>query len=166
MSSVATYAYTNSVTYVADNILRSLKEIIRLSGLSPEHFVSEWASNTRAVTTWLGSGDLRKVVLEVFHPSTNALIIRWDIDIVYAWSGGDGSFWADTDQLSYAIKKAGVVPSEAKYALLLDTKPGRPHVDGWGSHPYRSTDGMVRQSLGSTIEHYGLGAATAYWRKS
>lgn len=37
MSTVATYSYTHSVTYVTDNILKSLKDIILLSGLDPEH---------------------------------------------------------------------------------------------------------------------------------
>lgn len=36
MSTVATYSYTHSVTYVTDNILKSLKDIILLSGLDPE----------------------------------------------------------------------------------------------------------------------------------
>ena len=35
MSTVATYSYTHSVTYVTDNILKSLKDIILLSGLDP-----------------------------------------------------------------------------------------------------------------------------------
>lgn len=164
MSTVATYSYTHSVTYVADNILKSLKDIIRLSGLDPARFVDDWAANLRAIRTWLESGHLERVVLEIFHPSTNALITRWDIDIVYSWSSGDGTFWTDTDQLRYHILKAGVLPSLAKYDLLLSTKPGRPNVDGWGKGSYRSTDGMVRQSLGSTVEHNGLGAQAGYWR--
>lgn len=164
MSSVATYSYTHSVTYVADNILKSLKDIIRLSGMSPEAFAGSWDSNLRAVKAWLDSGHLEKVILEVFDPNTNKLITRWDIDVVYSWGGGDGSFWTDTEQIKYAIRKAGVAPSQAKYELLLHTKPGRPDVDGWGRGEYRSTDGMVRQSLGTTVEHSGLGANTSYWR--
>lgn len=42
MSAVAVYSYTQSVTYVADNILKSLKDIIRLSGLNPNKLVGEW----------------------------------------------------------------------------------------------------------------------------
>lgn len=164
MSAVATYSYTHSVTYVADNILKSLKDIIRLSGLDPSDFVGGWASNLNAVKTWLDSGHLEKIVLEIYNPSTDALIIRWDIEVVYSWASGDGSFWTDTEQLKYAIRKAGVLPSQAKYSLLMKTKPGRPDVSGWGTGTYRSTDGMVKQSLGSTVEHSGLGAQTAYWR--
>ena len=35
MTSVAVNTYTHSVTYVADNILKSMKDIVRLSGLDP-----------------------------------------------------------------------------------------------------------------------------------
>lgn len=166
MSSVTVYSYTHSVTYVADNILKSLKDIVRLSGLDPTKLVDGWDSNMRALRTWLDTGDLRKIVLEIFDSQTDALITRWDIDIVYSWSSGDGSFWTDTDQLKYAIKKAGIASGQASYRLLMDNKPGRPDVQGWSSATYRSTDGMVRQSLGSTIEHSGLGGSAAYWRKT
>lgn len=165
MTGVATYSYTHSVTYVADNILKSLKDIIRLSGLDPASFVTDWATYQRGIRTWLESGHLERVVLEIFHPSTNALITRWDIDIAYTWSSGDGTFWTDTDQLKYQILKAGVLPLFAKYDLLLTTKPGRPDVDGWGNGVFRSTEGMVKQSLGLTVEHSGLGAQAGYWRQ-
>ena len=105
-------------------------------------------------------------MLEIYNPKDNSLIVRWDIDVVYNWSSGDGSFWTDTTQLKYHILKAGVAPRDARYDLLLHTKPGRPDVPGWSRGSYRSTAGMVRQSLGSTIEHYGLGATAAYWRKA
>ncbi len=35
MTSVGVNTYTHSVTYVADNIMKSFKDIIRLSGLDP-----------------------------------------------------------------------------------------------------------------------------------
>lgn len=164
MTSVAVNTYTHSVTYVADNILKSFKDIIRLSGLDPAKFADNWDSNMRAIKTWLGTGDLEKVVLEVFDPRTGDLIVRWDIDIVYGWSG-DGNFWTDTEQLKYHIRKAGVAPADASYDILLHTKPGRPDVQGWGKGAYRSTESFVRHSLGTTVEHSGLGGNAAYWRK-
>lgn len=165
MSAVATYSRTHSVTYVTDNVLKSLKDIIRLSGLNPDRFVANWESNQRAVKTWLESEHLHKVTLEIYNPNTDQLVTRWDIDVVYSWSAdGDGSFWTDTDQLRYAITKSGVLPSSALYDLRLYTKDGAPKVEGWGPVAARSTDGMVRQSLGATVEHNGLGAQAAYWR--
>ena len=166
MTSVAVNTYTHSVTYVADNILKSMKDIIRLSGLDPTNLVDDWSSNKRAIQTWLHSGHLEVVVLEIFNPKTDALVARWDIDVIYTTGLGDGGFWTDTEQIKYHVRKAGLAPSKAKFRLVLQNKPGRPDVDGWGSTQYRSTEGFVRHSLGSTIEHYGLGASTAYWRQS
>ena len=162
MTSVAVYSYTHSVTYVADSILKSLKDVIRLSELDPSAFIGDWETNSLAVTTWLRTGDLQKVVLEIYDPRTDKLIIRWDLQIAYEWTGGDGSFFTDTEQLRYAIRKAGLAPSTARYRLILDTRPGRPDVIGWSKATYRATDGMVRQSLGTTIDHSGLGASTSY----
>jgi hypothetical protein len=166
MTNVTVNTYTHSVIYVADNILKSLKDIIRLSGLDPTAFVGDWPSNMLAVQTWLNTQDLLKVNLEIYDPKTDRLIIRWDIEIAYAWSGGEGGFWTDTTQLKYAIQKAGVAPSEARYRLVLDTKPGRPDVIGWSTVTYRSIEGMIRQSLGTTVEHSGLGANTSYLRRA
>lgn len=163
MTSVAVNTYAHSVTYLADNVLKSLKDIIRESGLNPGNFVSDWSTNKRAMSRWLETQDLRCVVLEIYNPNTNALITRWDIDIRYDWTG-NGEFWTDTTQLKYHLRKAGVAPSSAKYQLILNVKPNAPDVDGWGDCAFRSTDGMVRQSLGSTVEHSGLAANAAYWR--
>lgn len=166
MTTVAVYSYTHSVTYVADNILKSFKDIIRMSGLDPAKFARDWEVNIRGIKAWLMSGHLERVTLEIYHPRTDALIIRWDIDISYSWTNGDGSFWTDTEQLRYAIRKAGVAPSEVNYDLVARTKPGRPEVAGWSSCSARSTAGMVRQALGTTIEHSGLAASAAYWRRA
>ena len=166
MTSVAVNTYTHSVTYVADNILKSLKDIIRLSGLDPMNLVEGWSSTMRALETWLYSGHLETVVLEIFDPRTDGLVGRWDIDVIYTTGLGDGSFWTDTEQIKYHVRKAGLWPRNAKYRLVLQNRSGRPDVDGWGPTRFRSTEGFVRHSLGSTIEHYGLGASAAYWRRT
>lgn len=165
MTTVTVNTYTHSVTYVADNILKSLKDIIVGSGLAPSALAGTWESKMRALKTWLGSGHLTRVVLEIYDPVTNGLIRRFDLDIAYGYNGGDGGFWTDTDQIRYALKKAGVLPHTAKYDVLLEHKPGADAVAGWSSGAYRSTAGFVRQSIGNTIDHNGLGASTSYWRK-
>lgn len=166
MTTVSVNTYTHSVTYVADNMLKSIKDIIRLSGLDPAKFAQDWDVNLRGIKTWLESGHLERVELEIYDPKTDDLLVRWDMDIVYGWSSGDGNFWVDTDQLRYAIQKAGVAPSQAKYRLLVRRKPGWPSVDGWSTATARSTSGFTRQSLGTTLDHSGLGANTAYWRQT
>ena len=165
MTTVGVNTYIHSVTYVSDNILKSLKDIIRLSGLDPTNLVDSWSSNMRALETWLSSGHLETVVLEIFNPRTDALVGRWDIDVIYTTGLGDGGFWTDTEQIKYHVRKAGLAPREAKYRIVLQNKSGRPDVGGWGPTQFRSTKGFVRHSLGSTIEHSGLGANAAYWRQ-
>jgi hypothetical protein len=166
MTTTITYSRTHSVTYVADNILKSLKDIIRESGMSPAKFVNDTEVNRRGLMTWLDSEHLERITLEIYNPRTDKLITRWDIDVRYDWASGDARFWTDTEQLKWAIKKAGVAPADARYDLILHNKVGRPDVIGWSQCSYRSTYGMVRQSLGSTIEHNGLGASASYWRKA
>ena len=129
MTTVTVNTYTHSVTYVADNVLKSLKDIIRMTGLDPTEFVGDWDSNRRAIAAWMQSGHLRKVILEIFDPSTNALIVRWDMEIVYGYTG-DGGFYTDTDQLRYHIRKAGIAPSQARYRLVVRHDPGAPDVAG------------------------------------
>lgn len=165
MSAVAVYSYTQSVVYVADNILKSLKDIIRLSGLDPARLVGEWDVLLRGISTWIESRHLETVKLEIYNPTTGALITRWDVGISYTWDISAGAFWTDTEQLKYAIRKSGLMPSQASYLVVVTNSKGRPDVAGWSSCNLRSTDGMVQQSLGTTIEHNGLSAKTTYWRK-
>jgi hypothetical protein len=164
MSAVAVYSYSHSVTYVTDNILKSLKDILVMSGLDPAKLVGEWTVLHRGITRWIETQDLRAVSLEIYDPTTDALIRRFDFTVAYSWSIDAGNFWVDTEQLRYAIRKLGLSPSQAKYRVIADNKPGRPDVDGWSPTNYRSTDGMVRQSLGGTVEHNGLSANASYWR--
>lgn len=162
---VAVNTYTHSVTFVTDKMLMSLKEIIRCSGLSPEKLVSDWKVLHRGITSWLNTRDLEEVHLEVFNPTTGGLIGRWDFEIYYG-SSGDGEMWVNTDDIRYHIRKAGQWPSACDYRIVLTTKPGRPNVEGWSGTTLRSTDGFVRQSLGTTIDGDGLRTGTSYWRKN
>ena len=105
-------------------------------------------------------------MLEIFDPKTDTLVFRWDIDMSYGWTGGDGELLDRHRAAQIPIRKAGLAPSEARYRLLMHNKPGRPMSMGWGQAACRSTEGMVRQSLGSTIEHSGLGGSASYLRKT
>lgn len=159
---VISYAYT--VTYVTTKMLLILKEIIREIGLDPAKFANDWGSCEEAISTWLASRHLERVTLEVYHPTTGALVTRWDIDVVYA-SVGDGSLWVDTVGIRYAIAKAGLAPSSCGYEIKLKNKPGWRHVDGWGPCDFRSTDGFRRYSIGAAVGGNGISAEAAYWSK-
>src|SRR5437879_8058221 len=165
MSTVVTInTYTNSVTHVTDKLLKTIKDIIRLSGFVPSKFVDDWGCMERGIKTWLETHDLEKVVLEVYEPKTDKLVGRWDFEISYGFSG-DGTFFLDPEAIEYHIRKQGVIPNMCKYRILTTAKPGRPDVQGWMRATFRSTDGFVKQSIGTTIDGSAVSARGAYWRK-
>jgi hypothetical protein len=157
--------YTHAVTYVTDKLLTSIKNIIRQSGLSPEKFTTQWTTIEQGVTAWLRSQHLERLILEVYNPTTDGLVGRWDFDIFYGYEG-DGSFWIDPDAIKYHILKQGIWPASCEYRIVATTKTGRPDVAGWSSTTLRSTDGFVRQSIGTAINGSGLSTGTGYWRKA
>lgn len=162
---VVVNTHTHSVTFVADKMLHSLHQIIRESGLSPEKLTEDWNTLQRGISTWLDTRHLEVVTLEVFDPDTDALVGRWDFELYYG-TAGNGSMWVNTEDIRYHIRKAGTWPSLCEYRIVLTTKPGRPSVTGWSSTAFRSTDGFVRQSIGTTIDGNGhISAGSAYWRK-
>ena len=164
---VTANTYVHTTTYITDKMLRSLLFIIRESGLDPSRFAGDWAWMERGIRTWLGTRDLETVILEVYDPYDSQLVGRWDFEIVYGYgSHGDGTMWVDTDAIRYAIRKAGLWPSQCAYRLVAVTKPGRPDVAGWSRTTLRSTDGFARHSIGTTIGAVGAGTSTAYWRRS
>jgi hypothetical protein len=163
-SIVAVNVHTHSITYVTNKLLTSLKNIIRLSGLNPEKLTQDWPVLERGLNRWLETEHLQEVHLEVFEPKTSKLIGRWDFEIFYGYTG-DGGFWLDSDIIKYHIGKAGVCPANCEYRIVVTTKPGRPDVEGWSNTTLRSTDGFVKQSIGTTIDANGLRASSGYWRK-
>lgn len=166
MSTVVTVnTYTHSVTFVTNKLLLSIKDIIRGSGLSPEKLTNDWNVLETGIKTWLDTQDLTKLVLEVYDPKKPSdLVGRWDLEIEYGYMG-DGSFWVNTDDIAYHIKKAGVWPSQCNYRVVATTKPGRPDVQGWSSTTLLSTAGFSKQSIGTTIDGSGLNIGTSYYRK-
>lgn len=162
---VSVNTYTHSVTYVTDKLLTSIKEIVRLSGLNPGQMTEDWQILELGIKTWLNTKDLEEVYLEVFNPESDELIGRWDFEIFYGFDG-DGSFWQDPEAIQYHIKKQGYFPEDCDYRIITHTKNGRPDVSGWSKASLRSTDGFIKQSVGTTIDGSGLSTGTGYWRKA
>jgi hypothetical protein len=157
-------SYTHTVTYVTTKMLHLLSNIIRDIGLDPSKFASDWGMYEDGISTWLESRHLERVTLEVYNPKTNALVTRWDIDVVYS-SVGDGDLWVDAAAVRYAIAKAGLAPSSCLYSIKLKNLPNARSLAGWSSCEFRSTEGFRRYAIGSTVGGNGLTAQTAYWSR-
>lgn len=168
-TSVAVNVHTYSVTHVASNMLRSLRQIIRETGLSVQLMIDQWDWLERGVATWLESGHLKALILEVFDPSDRIddRRGRFDFNIDYGYySGGDGELWLDPDTVRQAIRKNGSYPSSCSYRFVADVADGAPVVSGWESTTLRSTAGFTRHTVGTAVAGGSLGAGLSYYRRS
>lgn len=159
-----------ATTHVATNMLRSLRQLIRGSGLSRERMHRQWEVIERGVATWLASGHLQALTLEVFDPGKPAgadLVGRFDFTIDYGYySDGDGELWLDADAVAFAIRKNGSYAPGCDYRFVATTAPGRPSVAGWSDTTLRSTAGFTRHAVGTTVGGGSLGAGLAYYARS
>jgi hypothetical protein len=157
-------SYTYTVTYVTAKVLHLLSNIIRDIGLDPAKFARDWHVLENGISNWLASRHLQRITLEVYDPTTNELVTRWDMDVVYS-SVGDGNLWFDAVAIRYAIAKAGLVPSSCLYDVKVKTLPNEPAVAGWNSCTFRSTGGFKRYGVGAAIGGNGLATEAAYWSR-
>lgn len=164
-TTVSVHSYTHSVSYVTDQMLRSLKTIIKLIGLDPTKLTDDWDVLERGISTWLRSQHLRSLRLEIYHSRTDKFVGGWDFHIDYGYGTDEGEMWADVDQIRATIIKCGAYPSSCEYRIIADNHDGRPDVQGWSGTSYRSTEGFVFQSVGTTIGSHAIGAQAGYWRK-
>jgi hypothetical protein len=165
MSATATLTttYTHVVTHFADKMLMLLGNIIRDSGLSISKFASDRSILERGIKTWLQSGHLKKVTLEIFKPNSTVLIRRWDLE----WDqceAAEASFWVDINDIKYHLNKTGVVASDCPYRFVVDNRDGRPDVLGFSSTTYSDSSNLKQYSLGTTISGGGYGSRTSYWK--
>jgi hypothetical protein len=165
MSVVSVSTFTHTAGYLTANLIRSITDIVKEVGLDPGELPSQTLD--RGLKVWIESEDLTKLVLEIYERSTNELFKRFDFDLDYTYStSSDGSFWLDTDQVKFAIRKAGLLPSSCSYAVVATTKPGRPDVEGWSPTTLRSTNGMTRHAVGTAIGAGSSAAGLAYYSRS
>lgn len=165
-TTVSVNTYTHSVTFLSDNILKSIKHLILMIGLDPAYFIGEWGLFDRGLQTWIKSQHLKGATIEIFNKYSDALVFRYDFEIDYSYgSGDDGDFWVDTTPIKNAVYKAGITASSCNYCIKLRNSPGRPDVDGFSPCNFRSTDGFMQQSVGTTIGTNYLASNSTYWRK-
>lgn len=158
-----------ATTHVATNMLGSIRSIIKGSGLDPGRIRQGWAVLEDGLATWLSSGHLKAVTLEVYDPSkrANNLVGRFDFAIDYGYyPSGDGELWLDPETVAHAIRKNGSFPARCDYRILADCAPGHPKVPGWETASYRSTSGFTRHTVGTAIGGGSLGAALVYYTRS
>jgi hypothetical protein len=164
---VNTTAY--AVTHIATNMLGSIRDIIKGSGLNPSRMREQWDVLERGIAVWLASGHLKTATLEVYDPRKRGdnMVGRFDFTIDYGYyPGGDGDLWLDPDTVAYTIRKNGSFPANCEDRIVADCTPDYQAVAGWETTSYRSTAGFTRHTVGTAIGGGSLGAGLAYYTRS
>ncbi len=159
-----TYALTHSITFMSDNLLNILREVIREMGLSPDKLMNDRETLARGIRTWLHSGHLTDVVVEFYRPGATIADTRWDFPVTYSGSGVDDDMWLDKNYLRQLIAKAKRPSVDCSYRVVLRTTSGRENVSGFSSCELLSTGALVARQGGTAIATGHLTAGVTYWR--
>jgi hypothetical protein len=158
------YTRTHSVTFLTDNLLNTLREVVRENGLSPERLMQDRDTLARGIRTWLDSGHLTNVIVEFFRPGATTADARWEFPVSYSGSGVDEDMWLDKNYLRQLIAKAKRPSSDCNYRVVLWTNPGAGQVDGFSSCSLLSTGSLVARHAGTAIATGHLTAGVTYWK--
>jgi hypothetical protein len=160
-------ANTYTTTHVASNILRSIKQLVQGCGLDPTQLANQYPTLQRGISTWLESGHLQAVVLEIYNSVTDKLEGRFDFTILRTYGDDDdGGFWLDTDEVRFTIRKAGLNVVNCGYRVVCDCADGEPPVPGWSDTTLRSTEGFTTHAVGTGITAGSVGVGLAYYKRT
>ncbi len=169
MSTVHVGSHTHTTTYVATNLLRSLRQLISAAGLDPTKFMSNWSMWEDGVAHWLSQRGLDALVLEIYDPTDTVDDRRGRFDFTLDYSyGGDGDLWIDPDIISFTVKKSGSYPSQCRYRLVAMTSSFAtdPPSGNWTSVSLRSTAGFTKHNAGTSVAGGSTAASLSYYRKA
>jgi len=163
-TNVATH--THNITYVTDGLKSSLLQIVNLIGLDRTNLLTTWESTETAIKTWLSSGHLTKVILEIYEP-TNDTVAAFRVDMEIDYDSdlyfGDLGRWKNKEAIACAMAKFLFAGKTLRYRVLLSTKSGEPHVAGWSSTPLKSIANLKQSHFGATIGSASLNVNTSVW---
>jgi hypothetical protein len=168
MSSTYTFTFnrTHTATFAADAMRNALRDLLLGVGLDPLSLVTSWSVNGEAARTWLRSGHLRELVLELYVPGSSKVAARIDIPIRYDGSGVSDDMWVDREHVRRTAAYIGKLPAHYRYDVIFRLAPGAPPVVGMGDATLRGTGGLSARSAGTVIATPDIVGGLRYWRAS
>lgn len=164
--STLTSSHAHNVTYAVDGIKSSLLQIVNQFGLSRDNLLNNWSDTEYAIKTWMLSGHLYKVTLEIFDTSDPDYAVgRVDMDIDHTSDHefGDLGRWKNKDAVAAAMAKYIFKGANLKYRIMLYNRDGRPDVPGWGPTQTKKLDKLKQSHFGTTIGTSSVSVTTSVW---
>jgi hypothetical protein len=161
-----TFNRTHTATFSADAMRNVLRDLLLGLGLDPLALITGWSLNGQAARTWLQSGHLRELVLEVYAPGSSKAMARIDIPIRYDGSGVDDDMWVDREHVRRTTAQIGKLPAYYRYDVVFCLAPNAPPVAGMGNATLRDIVGLTPRSAGTVIATPDIVGGLRYWRAS
>lgn len=158
------FTQAHSIVFMSDNLLNSLRDLIRENGLSPDKLMQDRATIDSGIRTWLQSGHLKNVVVEFFKPGASVASARWEFPIGYVGSGVEDDMWLDKNYLRQLVGKSARPTGDCSYRVILCTRSGAPHVDGFSDCTFLPTGNLSARNSGTVIATGHMTASVTYWR--
>lgn len=164
-TSIGVKVWTQSTIYVANEIQRALIEIPSMRGLDTGYMTSNLQIISKGLQTWICTRDLKRVHLEIFHPTTDKAVETWQMGLSYETSGTGktNEFRTDMDKLKDFASKLGKLKAGCCYRVVVDLEDGAPHVEGWAPTTLRDISHLIKKNFGAFIGTPKIGVEMEYW---
>ena len=155
---------TRSAVYVANEVIRSLLEIVGQRGLPLEQMQSRLEFYSDSFRLLVAGRWLESVTLEVFDPGSNRLVEKYELDLSYAPTAqGEESFATHVDKLRTELSRLAKLGPKLCYRVLIQRTEGSPDVPGWYPTVSRDDSHLQKTAAGKFIETLHCTVGLGLW---
>jgi len=150
---------------VANELVRILQDLVHQRGLPLDYMHRCHEILVSGFRTWLTSRWLKGAILEVWEPTSNQLVERYDLELDYQppRSGGAERFETRIKEVAAALSRLPQKHPNREYRVIADLNPGAPMLPGWEETNLRDTSHLQRQEGGNVIDTARIGVAFHFW---
>lgn len=162
---VGVQVWARSTTWVANELLRVLGEVVDKRGLDFGYMHENFEMFTNSFRTWVTGRYLLGVVLEVWNEAEE-MIERYDLALDYDMAGlrsPDERYETYIERLHDVFASRPPLPDGCRYRVVVQLEKGAPQLRGWSTTTLRDTRNLERQSGGTLIDATRISVSMDYW---
>lgn len=172
-------SWIQTYNFVANETATFLLNYIDHRNLNVQKLVDMREKLEGAIWTYLSSGHLTRVIVEVYRDSNDELIERFDLkyDITSPENlsqqeiedMNETNFQSYHEEIMGELRKYDPPPDGCTYRIMIgykttnDLGESPPDLDGWTSANPRDTSSLNKNSLGDAIDAGPVDAAAEFW---
>ena len=162
-TNVKVQAHIHSTVYVANELIRIAQAVIDARSLPTDYMHQHGTLFTESFRYWLAGRHLERMTIEVYDPTSDQLIERFDLALDYGRSADDEYFETLIDKVEASLAGLGVLPPGCRYRVIVSLADGAPDLPGWQSTEYRDASHLRQQNIGLVIGAPRIGVSMDFW---